>query len=604
MDNVIGVDLETFKNYFLINFKKVSTGKSIKYELLGQDSFFSSDQIKNIKGLLGKYMIFGFNSQSFDIPILLQSLKQKPTIDLFNMGQDIIQNNLRDWQSYKKYSIQKPPFLKHFDIMDVLPGVGISLKLYASRIGFKTIQDLPYDPEEELISDQVNVIKKYCDNDIDITIALYNILKPALELRKTLGQEYNLDLMSKSDPQIAELVIKSELFKILGINYISKPILTPGYSFNYIPPDYIKFETENLNGLLKIVSELNFTLTAHGSVKIPTELSKYKIFVGDKKYKIGIGGLHSQEKKQTCIATSNELLVEKDVVSYYPKIILNQKIYPRHLGIPFLQVYNKIVDKRIAAKRDGLKMVNECLKIVINGTFGKLGSKYSFLYSPAKFIQVTITGQLSLLMLIEKLHLAGIETISANTDGIVCLFNKNNYENYQSICKNWESVTNFDLEETFYKAIYSRDVNNYVAVKNDGSLKYKGVFAKDSLNKNQINKICIVAVVKYLTENIPIEKTIKGCKDLDMFCQSRRVTGGAMHNNKYLGKVVRFYYSSCGSNIYYKVANKTGNFNKVAMSNNTMPAMVLADNLPSDIDYKRYESEAYKILENIGYLNI
>jgi hypothetical protein len=604
MDNVIGVDLETFKNYFLINFKKVSTGKTIKYELFGQDSFFSSDQIKNIKFLLGKYNVFGFNSLSFDIPILLQSLKQKPTLDLFNMGQDIIQNSLRDWQTYKKYSIQKPQFLKHFDIKDVLPGTGISLKLYASRIGFKTIQDLPYEPDLELSFDQTDVIKKYCDNDLDITIALYNILKPALELREVFGQEYSLDLMSKSDPQIAELVMKSELYKILGSNYISKPILATGYSFNYTPPDYIKFETENLKGLLRIATDVKFTLTDEGSVKIPVELSKYKVFVGDKKYKIGIGGLHSQEKKQTCTPTSSKFLVEKDVISYYPMIILNQKIYPRHVGIPFLKLYKKIVDKRLAAKRDGLKMVNECLKIVINGTFGKLGAESSFLYSPDKFILVTITGQLSLLMLIEKLHLAGIEVISANTDGIVCLFNKNNYENYQSICKAWESITNFDLEETFYKAIYSRDVNNYIAVKNDGSLKYKGVFAKDSLSKNQMNKICIEAVVKYLTENIPIEKTIRCCQDLDMFCQSRRVTGGATHNNKYLGKVVRFYYSNCGSNIYYKVANKTGNFNKVPLSDNAMPAMVLSDNLPGDIDYKRYESEAYKILENIGYLNI
>lgn len=58
-------------------------------------------------------------------------------------------------------------------------------------------------------------------------------------------------------------------------------------------------------------------------------------------------------------------------------------------------------------------------KIVLNGTFGKLGSKYSFLYSPNLMIQVTITGQLALLMLIEALEAAGISVVSANTDGIV-----------------------------------------------------------------------------------------------------------------------------------------------------------------------------------------
>lgn len=58
-------------------------------------------------------------------------------------------------------------------------------------------------------------------------------------------------------------------------------------------------------------------------------------------------------------------------------------------------------------------------KIQINGTFGKTGSPYSVLFAPTMLIQTTITGQLSLLMLIEWHEIYGIPVISANTDGVV-----------------------------------------------------------------------------------------------------------------------------------------------------------------------------------------
>ena len=60
------------------------------------------------------------------------------------------------------------------------------------------------------------------------------------------------------------------------------------------------------------------------------------------------------------------------------------------------------------------KVQTDSLKISVNGSFGKLGSKYSALYAPDLLIQTTVTGQLALLMLIERLHLAGVRVISAN----------------------------------------------------------------------------------------------------------------------------------------------------------------------------------------------
>lgn len=52
--------------------------------------------------------------------------------------------------------------------------------------------------------------------------------------------------------------------------------------------------------------------------------------------------------------------------------------------------------------------------------------------------QVTINGQLFLLMLIEKLELAGIHVISANTDGIVSIIPNDKFELYCNLCHEWE----------------------------------------------------------------------------------------------------------------------------------------------------------------------
>lgn len=128
---------------------------------------------------------------------------------------------------------------------------------------------------------------------------------------------------------------------------------------------------------------------------------------------------------------------------------------------------------RIAALESELKTVkseSDTKKIVMNGTFGKLGSKWSIFYAPAEMIQVTITGQLALLMLIEALELVGISVVSANTDGIVIKCRRDWEWLRDSIVQWWESVTGFETEHAQYTQVASRDVNSYVAIKSNGEI--------------------------------------------------------------------------------------------------------------------------------------
>jgi adenylate kinase family enzyme len=222
-------------------------------------------------------------------------------------------------------------------------------------------------------------------------------------------------------------------------------------------------------------------------------------------------------------------------------------------------------------------------------------------------VQVTITGQLSILMVIEALELAGIPVISANTDGIVIACPAHRYDDMVAIFTAWEQHTGLETEETEYKALYAANVNNYIAVKMDGKTKTKGWYCERGsahnsvLSKNPEALICSDAVQKYLSKGVPIEKTIRECKDVRRFVVVRAVAGGGVKvwgddHTEYLGKKIRWYYGKDvpGEIVYAKSGNK------VARSDGAKPMMQLTAGIPEDIDFEWYEAKAAKILVEIG----
>ena len=598
MENLVVLDCEVYPNYTLFAFKNIDNENILTIEIKGSDSSLDDESYRKLNTIMKKRTTFGFNSVNYDIPVILFALKRKTAKEIHKLSNYIIENNSPGWMTLQKFNLVWSPFeIKHFDIQEPSPGVKVSLKLYGARLNSHRLQDLPIEPGMTLNDVDIENVKLYCVNDLNTTIDLFNRIKDRMQLRFDMSKQYTQDLLSKSDAQIAEAVIKSELSKKFPGRKLYAPKIPDNATFKYLAPKFIKFETTQLKDILKSINETTFQLDAKGSIKLPVDLKKAKIKLGKSVYQLGIGGIHSTEKKQCVIPNKDQILADKDVASYYPSIILNLELYPKHLGTSFLDIYRNIVEQRLKAKKEGNKVVNESLKIVINGSFGKLGSKYSALYSPDLMIAVTLTGQLALLMLIEKLELNGISVISSNTDGFVSLMHKDQYETYDGICFDWELNTGFELEETRYKALYSRDVNNYLAITVKGA-KGKGIFTIDSINKNPQALICINSVIDLFTKNIPIEKTIRECKDLTQFLTVRSVTGGAVFRNEYLGRVVRWIYSTNGEAIKYK---KNGN--KVAKSDGARPIMTL-DGFPTDIDYARYINEAMDILDNLGFTDM
>lgn len=596
-------DIECYCNYFLIAFTSLASGKVIYFERTANHDF-NRDKLQWI---VNTFCLVSFNGWNYDIPILSMALAGKTNAQLKAATNEIIVNGTRPSDVLRSYKVKgiKP---NHIDLIEVAP-LRASLKIYGGRLHAPRMQDLPFHPETMLSPEQMAIVRWYCVNDLTNTAILHESLKEQLDLRESMGLEYKMDLRSKSDAQIAEAVIAEEIERLNGAR-AQRPVIEPGTRYKYKIPHFIKYQSPLMNWALDVVRNANFIVSEDGNVGMPEELKALRLEMAGAVYRMGIGGLHSSEQCAAHYADSNTLLIDRDVTSYYPYIILNQGLYPQHLGPNFLKVYRTLVERRIAAKHAGNKVIADSLKITINGSFGKLGSRYSVLYAPDLLIQVTVTGQLSLLMLIERLELAGIHVVSANTDGIVIKCPTARQAECDAIVKQWEVDTGFETEDTQYLAVFSRDVNNYIAVKKkfdkqakqwlyeaDGC-KTKGAYAKTGLQKNPTNQICVDAVLELLTKGTPIMTTVRSCVDVRKFVSVRTVKGGAVKDGQFLGKSIRWYYAAGeqGEIVYADSGNK------VPRSEGAKPLMDLPALFPQDIDYEWYEREAERMLYDIGYL--
>ncbi len=518
------VDIECYVDYFLVMFRRVDTGVTRVYEMYAGHTLDTTQ----VRQIMATYRTVSFNGLNYDLPMLTLALRGASCAELKKASDTIINSKLRGWQFEQLYDLKIDQKWDHIDLIEVAFGQG-SLKLYGGRLHSKRLQDLPIDPSARISPEQREQLVAYCGNDLTTTIDLWNHLLPQIELRERMSIDHGVDLRSKSDAQIAEAVIRKGVSKIIG-EKVQKPSIPPGTSFKYEPPTWLSYSTGPLQNVLADVCSATFYVAADAGVTMPDVLNGRSVAIGNSVYRMGIGGLHSSEQNQSIVADADHVLIDRDVTSYYPAIILGSRLSPLHLreNDAFLRVYKDIVDRRVHAKRNGETTVANALKIVANGSFGKFGSKYSALYSPHLMIQVTLTGQLALLMLIERLEARGIRVVSGNTDGIVIHCRKTQEPTLTAVIAEWEKATGFNTEETRYRAIFSRDVNNYVAMKEGGGAKGKGAFAGVSIAKNPQNVICIDAVLANLKDGTPIETTIRACTDIRKFVTVRTVRGGGV----------------------------------------------------------------------------
>ena len=660
------LDCEVYRNFFYIGMKRKEDGKRVGYEFSDRSDF---DRDK-VRALMRRYQTVGFNSQNYDLPMIYLALSGASTSDIKDASDHVIQNRVPYWRVEQELGINIPMNrIDHIDLWDTNPAVMKGLKALNGSMHHKRLQELPYAHTSVLTHDEMDRTIEYCQfGDIDGTEMLFDALREPIMLREAMREKYDtVDLRSKSDAQVGETILKTEVERMKG-DRIKKAIIPDGTTFRYEPPAWMKFKTPYMQQVLREIASTDIDVNG-GKVDFPKAFEKFEIVFDGMKHTLGIGGLHSTESNRAVHSTADTILIDADVASQYPGIIMKLGLFPKAMGRDFLPVYKSIIDARLAAKRSKDKTTDKGLKIAINGSYGKLGSGYSVLFAPHLMVAVTLTGQLSLLMLIEEASLRGIPVVSANTDGVLFACPRSKFNGFvqkdgedtdrlnpspiQDIIEWWEGVTSFHLEFAQYRSVYSQSVNSYMAIKPDGSYKRKGKLAnhwraelpwggkngdfdpaREGLKKAPAMTICADAALGMILHGIPVEKTIRECTDIREFITITAATGGATwgpgqpiytptervdgkgrtirskaltgyEGEFYLGKLVRFYWSTQGNPIIRVNGHKaTGNRGIVAKTNGCRPMMTMPDDfgVPGDLDYRRYIDEANAILRDIGWV--
>ena len=485
--------------------------------------------------------------------------------------------------------------------------------------------------ERFIPKEYLNEMADYNDNDVYIVAELIRMNQEEVLLRYRISEEYKVDVYSASRSTIADKVIVKLYSKFTGLHpkaFIDTKTIRRKILVSEILSDKIAFSTPELNDILSDIR----SLTLKGE---KGEFDREFTFMGTS-YTIATGGLHSNEIPAVYVENSDSIIVDRDVASYYPNMIRSLKVCQKHL-IPkaWFRIADTIVDERLEHKhlakdksldvieRDKHSTAAACLKIVANaGIFGKMGSEQSFLCDKKAMYQVTINGQLFLLMLIEKLELAGIHVISANTDGIVTIVPRELEQTADDICHWWEKHLGLELEFTYYTKYVTEGVNSYLTVKRGGSSKFKGrmnpkMFLED-LSKGYNSPIVAKCVTEYFINGTPVMETLRNAKSILDFCRTQNV------NHKYRlefthvvdGKIrtdvvqrnTRFYISSTGGTLMKVESMGWNERNEEQVKKSSLCAgqRVSICNIVDDTDiselnvnYLYYYNEAMAIIEPI-----
>lgn len=605
-------DIEIFPNCFSLTIKNTETKEFQFFEL--------SNRKNNLVDLVPlfldkRYMFCGYNNIHYDNPIVnfiieyKETLKKSTRLDieynLFQLSQTIIKGDLEKWKRWK--------YANNFETLDLLTmlfsqKLRVGLKEMQVTMKYSNVQEYDGNFEAPIPEEDIPKMIQYNINDVNSTEELLYRCENDIKLRLNIEEEYGIKALNKDGVNLGMEILKTKYLEKTHKTWNDiKDLRSPcdKIALNEIILPFIKFDNPILKDLLNEMKQ---------QVVSPDRKGYNKHFLMDNlEYSVGVGGIHSVNKPSIFIAKEDEVISDVDVASLYPSLIIEYGFYPPHLGKEFLEVYKGIKDERIEAKHNGNKLKNLTLKLSINGLSGNLQSEFSWCYSPKTVMRIRINGQLLLLMLAEKLISIDCQIIQANTDGLFVLRKKKDEQKFKAVCKWWENLTRLELEEDRFERFYQFAINDYLGViegykdsKNPKLLKKKGLFIDSvTLGKGMQPMIIPKAINANLADNIPVEETIRNCKDINEFITYQKVDKKftVQYMNKFITHINRYYVSTNGCYLY-KCEVEDGKIikftNMLTASGVTLCNDITAiKEFPRNINYKYYIKEANKILAKL-----
>ena len=563
-------DYETLSNCFIAVFEDIKSEDReifVMHESRNDIVPFLTFLMKNIE--LDEWHV-SFNGLGFDSQItehfianghdLLDMSGEEIARFAYDKAQDVIRRqNEGEFLQFSPRDLK----IKQVDVFKLNhwdnPAKRSSLKWIQFSMDWKNIIDMPIHHSSEISADQIDSIITYCINDVKSTKEIMKRSKEQINLRRALTEEYNIDLFSASEPRISKELFMHFLSKQTGIKkYDLKQMRThrPKIVVNDIILPYVEFKTATFQNLLRKFKEV---------VIYPGETKggfKYSVQYKGVKTDYGLGGIHGARTSKVYQSTEDMVIMTSDVTSFYPNLAIRNKWAPGHLPqAEFCTLYEWFFEERKKIPKKDPK--NYVYKIILNSTYGLSNDANAFLYDPEFTMRITINGQLSLTMLYEMIceEIPGAIPLMQNTDGLETMIPREYVDKYMEICARWEKITNLQLEHDTYSKIVLGDVNNYIAVTEDGKSKCKGRFEYDNLalHKNKSFLIVPKALHAYFVEGIEPEQFMEQNQNIFDYCGGVKIKGdwkfiehsivnGEFHKNN-LQHTIRYYISNSGSKI-------------------------------------------------------
>jgi hypothetical protein len=376
---------------------------------------WTSEQKEAIFNMLGVEGVetSWFNSRNYDDIIMSAAMDGAPPSKIFEISSALIESNDRAFEVARSFGIPaKSPFIDNqLDLLDFAQKTG-GLKKRMGRMGMG-IFEIPFDPKKPIPEELKPTLIEYGCSDVIGTEKLREELDGEVIVRRKLEEMFAIKgLTAKKSAAAAADILVQEYIRAFpeddlttdGIFKQAKRHLN--VEFNWYAPSWLPGVVQGTvaQGLLDQIDGSLFVIQ-DGYRRNPegwpdeVNLDEESELVGG----FGVGGLHSKDTAFDFEGTG------VDVTSMYPSIILAGGCSPAHLDEEtFTSIYRGILEQRLELKRSGDKLGSNALKLILNSSFGQMNYKYSPIYSPREFLNITISGQLSLIALSDRLKSGNI----------------------------------------------------------------------------------------------------------------------------------------------------------------------------------------------------
>lgn len=413
----------------------------------------------------------------------------------------IIAEGHKGWQ-YS--SLLRKVYMVNYDVFH--PRTDRGLKTHEAYLGNDICETtVPFDIDRKLTEAEIAETVKYCHHDVEQTIEVFMQRKSEFDARMDLLKMFELPLvyLGKTDAQLTAIILGAERparprddeFDIVPL-----PCLDLG-PYDFIRSWYLDPANQDYS------ATLDFDIAG-----CP--------------HKCAWGGLHGAIAQYA----GEGYFINVDVESYYPAEMIAHALLSRNVQDP--SKFKGIRDHRIELKH-AKDPRQKALKLVINGTYGASKDKFNALYDPRQANMVCVNGQLMLIDLMHKLvRDVGAEIIQSNTDGVLIRMPDGFdggpdafYDRVDDVAYEWEHRTGMGLEFDEFTRVYQKDVNNYVLVAADGSMKTKGAYVKKLGPLDYDLAVVNKALVEFMVHGVPVEDTIAADNDLIDYQRVVKVSG-------------------------------------------------------------------------------